>query len=75
MKASAQPDMANVKEIYATGQFFFKSEQGNVQNFPVMVQAECYPEYPSHIRLSIRGAGSGDVIKNLYQVIMMYLSS
>lgn len=74
LKANGLPDMTNLKEIYAAAQYSFKPENAaNPVNFPIMIQAEGFSENPAFLRLSLRGAGSPEVIKGMYAIIMAFL--
>lgn len=73
MKATPFPDMNNLKILKAAGQFCFKNDSGTLINLPVMVEIECYEEFPQNLRMSFRGGGSSGAIKNLLQVITLYL--
>ena len=73
LKANPYPDINNLKVLKAPGQFCYKNEGGNIINLPVMIEVECYEEYPQSFRVSFRGAGNGGVIKNLWQIISLYL--
>jgi len=61
-----------MKEVYAAGNFAFKDGDNKV--YPVMITVEGYEENLSFLRLSLRGAGSGEIIKGLYQIIVFYLN-
>ena len=39
-----------------------------------MIELECFENLKSTLRLSLRGAGSPQAIKNIYQIILLYLS-
>ena len=74
LKANPHPDINNLKSLKAPGQFCFKDENsGNVINLPVMVEVESYDECPQTFRLSLRGAGSAGPIKNIWQIVTLYL--
>lgn len=73
LKATPHPDISNLKILKAPGQFCFKNEGGSLINLPVMVEIECYDECPQSFRVSFRGAGSHGVIRNMWQIIMLYL--
>jgi len=42
-------------------------------NLPIMVQVEGYESNKSYLRLSIRGAANAEAVKNLYQLITLYV--
>jgi len=74
VKANFYPDTSEIKEIYATGNYSYKAEgTNNNVNLPILLNVECYPENVQYLRLSLRGAATGDVIKGLYQIILLYL--
>eukprot|EP01017_Pseudomicrothorax_dubius_P025065 TRINITY_DN2672_c0_g2_i1.p1 TRINITY_DN2672_c0_g2~~TRINITY_DN2672_c0_g2_i1.p1 ORF type:complete len:717 (+),score=215.11 TRINITY_DN2672_c0_g2_i1:67-2217(+) len=73
LKANPYPNMKDLKMINAAGQFVFKKD-GAVVNLPVMVQIETFAENPQFLRLSLRGAGKGEVIRGLYQLILFFIS-
>jgi AP-2 complex subunit alpha len=76
LKANGLPDMNNLKEVYAAAQYTFKPENAaNPVNLPFMVQVEGFTENTSFLRFSLRGAGSAEVIKAFYQIIMTYLGA
>lgn len=75
LKGSGYPELNNLKVVYAAGQFTFKPENAEPKNLPVMVEVEGYPENTEFLRLSLRGAATGDIIKNLYQFIMLFLGN
>ena len=73
VKANPYPDINNLKVLKAPGQFCYKNDGGNIINLPVMIEVECYEECPQNFRISFRGAGNAGVIKNLWQIITLYL--
>lgn len=73
IKANPYPDMNNIQSLKGTGQFSFKNESGNIINLPIIVEIECYEDYGKNLRLSMRGGGSDGVIKNIFQVISLFL--
>lgn len=73
IKAAPYPDMNSLKILKAAGQFCFKVEGGNIVNLPVMVEIEAYEEYPQSFRISFRGGGSAGPIRNMWQIITLYL--
>jgi len=73
LKANPHPDINNLKALKAPGQFCFKNEGGTIVNLPVMVEVETYEECPQNFRVSLRGAGNAGVIRNMWQIITLYL--
>ena len=68
------PNLNDVKELCATGSYIYKPEGSpNNVSLPLIVNIECYPENLKYLRLSLRGAGTADVIKSIFQIIIFYI--
>ena len=69
------PSETDMKSINAVGQYVMKAEGSqNPTNLPLMIQVECFEHNKGFLRLSLRGAANKEIIKNLYQIITLYIS-
>lgn len=63
------------EEISGSGQLQHKNEQDSLVNIPVVVQIQSLPSHPRHLRVSMRSAVSGDLIKSYYQAICYVINT
>ncbi|KAM3140321.1 hypothetical protein pb186bvf_007481 [Paramecium bursaria] len=73
-KAQAYPSLENLQMIWAVGQMVIKpAEQPNVINLPVMVIIQSVDDTIEYLRVSIRAGGSGDICRNILNLINLYM--
>jgi len=73
-KVISLPSNTNIQTLCCVGQYVFRSEGAqNNTNLPLMIQLQCFENDKSSIRLSLRGAACKDILKNLYQLITLYV--
>lgn len=60
--------------VSGVGQFLLKPEGSQTEvKLPTMIQIEGFDNNKQYLRLSLRGAANKDVLKNLYEVIVMFV--
>ena len=74
LKVTLLPSENDIRIVNGVGQYIMKGEGSQAPtNLPVMIQAEAFENDKSSIRISLRGAANRDVLKNLYQLIILYM--